>query len=171
MINKFDSILQHHSQDATHSMISDNSTFSKPMVNEMIPAELHEDVTDILAKLPLNHQMLNNMRLEMRGRGIDWLLDLYLRELPNYMREIKAALDANSAEDLYLAAHKFKGGSSNLGADQIVSLCRLFEILAKQANMDAAKQLVPTLEAMMQRLKLEIINERQNGKDGGPSRT
>ncbi|GEM_PF-1349847 len=152
-------------------MISDNSTFSKPMANEMIPDELHEDVTDILAKLPLNHQMLKNMRQEMRGRGINWLLDLYLRELPNYMREIKAALDADSGEELYLAAHKFKGGSSNLGADQIVSLCRLFEILAKQANMNAAKQLLPTLEAMMQRLKVEIINERQNGNDGGPSRT
>jgi HPt (histidine-containing phosphotransfer) domain-containing protein len=156
----------------SHSAVLDNLTLSEPMTNAMTSDELNDKITSILTKLPLNHQMLENMRQEMRGRGIDWLLDLYLRELPNYTREITEALAANSGEQLYLAAHKFKGGSANLGADQIVSLCRLFENLGKQEDLKAANQLLPTFEAMMQQLRVEIINKRENGSnDGGPSRT
>lgn len=121
---------------------------------------VQQHLATIQALPALNHATLDSMRQEMRVRGIDWLLDLYLRELPNYIREMMAALHANDGEQLYLAAHKFKGGSANLGADQVVNLCKLFEQLGRQHDLATANQLVPTLELMTQQLRQEILDER-----------
>lgn len=121
---------------------------------------VQQNLATIQALPALNHATLDSMRQEMRARGIDWLLDLYLRELPNYIREMMTALHANDGEQLYLAAHKFKGGSANLGADQVVNLCKLFEQLGRQNDLVTANQLVPILELMTQQLRQEIVDER-----------
>lgn len=124
--------------------------------------QVQQNLVTIQALPALNHATLDSMRQEMRARGIDWLLELYLRELPNYIREMTAALHANDGEQLYLAAHKFKGGSANLGADQVVNLCKLFEQLGRQNDLEMANRLLPTLEMMTQQLRREILNEQQN---------
>jgi HPt (histidine-containing phosphotransfer) domain-containing protein len=149
--------------------LPDDATVQRIM-DDVLSPQLQKNVAVILEMSPLDHALLDNMRKEMRGRGIDWLLDLYLRELPNYLREIRGALEANRGEPLYLAAHKFKGGSSNLGAHQVVELCKLLEQLAKQEHLKTANQLLPTLETAIVQLRTEIMKAQQN-HDDGPSRT
>jgi HPt (histidine-containing phosphotransfer) domain-containing protein len=137
----------------------------QPTMDDVLSPQLQQNLAVILEMSPLNHALLDNMRKEMRGRGINWLLDLYLRELPNYLNEIWGALEADSGEQLYLAAHKFKGGSSNLGAQQVVELCKLFEQSAKQTHLKTAKHLLPTLEAVIVQLRTEIMKAQQNHED------
>lgn len=128
----------------------------------MFSPQIQQNLATIQALPALNHATLESMRQEMRSRGIDWLLDLYLRELPKYIIEMTTALHANDGEQLYLAAHKFKGGSANLGADQVVSLCKLFEQLGRQNDLETANHLLPVLEMMTQQLRQEILNERHH---------
>lgn len=139
-----------------------NNMITEHLFVDDLPPQLQKNLASILDMSPLNHTVLDNMRNEMRGRGIDWLLDLYLRELPNYLREIHQAFESDSSEQLYLAAHKFKGGSANLGAHQVVNFCKLFEYLAKQEQLKIANRLVPMLEAAIAQLSVEITEERQN---------
>jgi HPt (histidine-containing phosphotransfer) domain-containing protein len=142
--------------------VSKPAILKESSLTSIFSPQVQQNLATIQALPALNHATLDSMRQEMRSRGIDWLLDLYLRELPNYMKEMTAALHANDGEQLYLAAHKFKGGSANLGADQVVNLCKLFEHLSKQNDLETANRLLPVLEMMTQQLQQEISDERQS---------
>lgn len=110
---------------------------------------------------PLDDKALTYMREEMRGRGIGWLIDLYLQEVPNYLQNIKNALKKTDGEELYLAVHKFKGSSSNLGAQQVVALCKELEKSAKQNLFNQATVQVMQLENALEQLKIALEAEKQ----------
>jgi len=110
---------------------------------------------------PLDDKALTYMREEMRGRGISWLIDLYLREVPNYLNNLKKALLATDGEKLYLAAHKFKGSSSNLGAQQVVALCKQLEISAHNNLFEQAAVQIAQLEEALEQLKVALEAEKQ----------
>lgn len=110
---------------------------------------------------PLDNKTLDNMRYEMRSRGIGWLIDLYLREVPNYLNSLKDALASADKEKLYLAAHKFKGSSSNLGAQQVVALCKELEIAGRAGAFDQATAKIVQLEEALEQLKTALEVERQ----------
>jgi PAS domain S-box-containing protein len=97
--------------------------------------------------MPETHEILSSTKLEqmrkdMKGRSITWLIDLFLKELPNYINELNKAIQTNEGENLYLAAHKFKGGCSNLGAIGMVELCKQLEILGRAGDLEQATQIV-----------------------------
>ncbi len=78
-------------------------------------------------------------RLEMKDRdGINWLIDLFINELPNYQTDLQQALTAGDGEALFLAAHKFKGSCSNLGAVSMVALCKRLEVLGRASDLEPA---------------------------------
>ena len=73
----------------------------------------------------LSSTILAKKRHEMRERGgVNWLIDLFIDEFPNYLNELQQAITTNDGEALFLAAHKFKGSCSNLGAVGMVALCK-----------------------------------------------
>jgi HPt (histidine-containing phosphotransfer) domain-containing protein len=91
----------------------------------------------------LSTAMLDNKRQELQDRGgIHWLIDLFINELPNYVRELTQAVNTNDGEELYLAAHKFKGGCSSMGATDLVITCKQLEILGKADNLIQATLII-----------------------------
>ena len=90
----------------------------------------------------LSKPALENLRMQMKGRGIQWLIDLYLNELPNYVAHLQQAAQTQDGQQIYLAAHKFKGSCANLGLSYLTQLCQQLEYLGKQGAVAEATQLV-----------------------------
>ena len=110
----------------------------------------------------LSTTKLEQMRKDMKGRSIAWLIDLFIKELPNYINELNKAIQTNEGETLYLAAHKFKGGCSNLGAIGMVDLCKQLEILGRAGDLEQAAQIVihqipPAVQQLTEALQQEKL--------------
>ena len=91
----------------------------------------------------LSPTMLASKRLEMQDRGgVNWLIDLFISEFPNYLQELQLAIDIKDGDELYLAAHKFKGACSSMGADDLVETCKQLEILGKNNNLAEASMVI-----------------------------
>ena len=117
--------------------------YSEPLIEN----NLKLPNTPELTAMPETHEVLSTTKLEqmrkdMKGRSIAWLIDLFIRELPNYINELNKAIQTNEGETLYLAAHKFKGGCSNLGAIGMVDLCKQLETLGRAGDLEQAAQIV-----------------------------
>jgi CheY-like chemotaxis protein len=109
--------------------------------------------------LVLDEQTIHHLRQELRGRGVNWLIDIFLTELPNYLNAITAALQAKDCEQLYMAAHKLKGSVSNLGGKRLIALCVQLETQARAGALDQAHTLVYTqLSQESTKLKLALEN-------------
>jgi HPt (histidine-containing phosphotransfer) domain-containing protein len=69
-----------------------------------------------------------------------------------------------------LAAHKFKGGSSNLGVTNLTKLCEQLEQLGKQNSLVEATQLVEkVLPVEVEQAVLALQQERVNSSDAAPT--
>ncbi|WP_353572283.1 PAS domain S-box protein [Candidatus Albibeggiatoa sp. nov. BB20] len=90
----------------------------------------------------VDDNMLETLRQEMRGKGLDWIINLFLDELPKYTQAVEQATDVNDATALYQAAHKLKGACANLGAKKMQQFCYQLEQLGKDNDLVTAKQLV-----------------------------
>ncbi len=128
-------------------------------------------LTTDLDQLPvLNLDLLAQMRRDLRGRGINWLIDVFLRELPNYLEELQQAVTNSDGESLYLKAHKFKGGCKNLGAIRMVAWCERLESLGHAQDMQTAAQILANelvkeqtlLTQALEQEKLEIESRFDN---------
>jgi len=108
----------------------------------------------------LSAMVFSQMRREMRSTDIEWLIDLFLNEIPRYMNELEQSIINQDSEALYFAAHKFKGSSANVGAEYIVNICKTLEILGKSNDMEKATKIVHNdlkyaIESVKQALTLE----------------
>ncbi len=87
----------------------------------------------------LSPTILAEKRSEMKNRGgINWLIDLLLEEIPNYVSELQQAITTGDSETLVLAAHKFKGSCSNVGAISMMDFCKQLEKLGRTGDMEKA---------------------------------
>jgi len=118
-----------------------------------------------------NHEVLSSTvlakkRHEMKQRsGINWLIDLFIGELPNYINELQQAITANDSQALFLAAHKFKGSCSNLGAVGMIALCKQLEIFGRAGEIVKATSLLENeVKKEIQWLKeaLEVEKQQEN---------
>lgn len=110
----------------------------------------------------LSLTMLASKRYDLKERGgINWLIDLFINELPNYIKELQQALNSADGEAIYLAAHKFKGSSSNLGAVAMIALCRQLEEIGRAGDIQQAKWLIENaLPKETKRLKEALEEEK-----------
>jgi len=115
----------------------------------------------------LSQAKLAQIREEMKTRGVIWILELFQNELPNYLNNLKEAITNGNGEDLYLAAHKFKGSCSNVGAEGTVALCKRLEALGHANELQTASQLIenelePEIERIKQAISIEKAKEKAN---------
>jgi PAS domain S-box-containing protein len=90
----------------------------------------------------IDDQMLETLRYEMRGKGLGWIVHLFLQELPNYTQAIEKAAQQHDETAMYQAVHKLKGACVNLGAKKMQALCLNLERLIKSGDLHTAKQLI-----------------------------
>ncbi|MDY6994494.1 MAG: Hpt domain-containing protein, partial [Pseudomonadota bacterium] len=112
----------------------------------------------------LSIELLAQMRQDMPKRGINWLIDIFLSELPSYLKDLQQAIASGDGEHVYLKAHKFKGGCKNIGALRMISLCQRFETLGRAGDTQQAaqlmeQQLTQEVEALKAALEQEKLKE------------
>lgn len=104
----------------------------------------------------------NRMRNDLKGSNLNWLIDLFLQELPNYLNELNTAVNHGDGDKLYLAAHKFKGACSNLGANGMVELCKRLETLGQAGEIQQAGNLLKNdVESESKLLHEALIQEKR----------
>jgi len=99
--------------------------------------------------------------MQIEGRNVTWLLELFLRELPNYYASINQAISEKDATALYLAVHKLRGASVSLGAQRIVKLCKHLEKSSKNNAFEDAARYAVMLEMEMQLTQQEIEKQKK----------
>jgi HPt (histidine-containing phosphotransfer) domain-containing protein len=78
------------------------------------------------------------------------------------LNELQQAITANDGEALYLAAHKFKGSCSNLGAVGMVALCKKLEVRGRAGDIQQAIVLMENdMNLGMKQLKEALELEKQ----------
>ena len=63
------------------------------------------------------------------------LIDLYLLDAPERIREIEEALDSHDFDLLERASHTLKSASANIGAAQLSALCSELEGMARSQQV------------------------------------
>lgn len=82
----------------------------------------------------LNSRTLERLRQELSPKSFQLLVDLYLSELPNYIHQLQQGMMTQNSQGIYLAAHKLRGSSSSMGADELSALCKKIEEATKNAD-------------------------------------
>jgi HPt (histidine-containing phosphotransfer) domain-containing protein len=63
------------------------------------------------------------------------LLEIFSREAPERLREIREAVSAGNSFDLLQASHSLKSSSGNLGVERLRRICAFLEERAKREQM------------------------------------
>jgi len=110
----------------------------------------------------INPSALESMRRNAPGGNINWLIDMFIQELPNYIVDVQHALAAQDSHAVYLAAHKFKGASANLGAQRIVSLCKTLEEQGRAGQLEQAHELLAQIETECELVKEALEKQKHS---------
>jgi HPt (histidine-containing phosphotransfer) domain-containing protein len=74
------------------------------------------------------------------------LVALYLKELSARLAKMRAALAKGDALRLRESAHALKGGSGNIGAVGLLTLCHELELAARRGDLGIAPVLLELIE-------------------------
>ena len=97
---------------------------------------------------------LRELRQSNKPDPVAELIDLFLRDTPARLQEIKGAIAKQDAAGLESAAHNLSGCASNLGAKQLAELCQRLEEQAETGALDGAA-------AMLVQVEQEFANARR----------
>lgn len=100
------------------------------------------------------------------GKKVAEIVEAFLADTPDYIADIKRALDAGEQSKVVDLAHNLKGSSRNLGANFFASICRELEDLCRDGLATAARanKQFSDLELEFQRVesalkrKLAVLN-------------
>lgn len=84
------------------------------------------------------------------------LVQQCLECMPDYIVDIKKAIDQRDFESLKLSAHTLKGTAANLRANAVVEAALKLEVAGKEKNEDDLEGLLQSLECEMKKLYAEL---------------
>ena len=111
---------------------------------------------------PINRNALKNIRsLQQPGRPdlLERVIDTYLDQTPALIGTLREAASRDDADSMRHAAHRLNSSSANLGALALASLGRRMEALAREGACQKASQMLPSMEAEFERVKLALASE------------
>ncbi len=124
---------------------------------ESISIETEKQITDDGILNTLDLSALEEMRENLKPEKVKWLVNLYLEELPIYLKTLQEAIASQDSEALYGAAHKFKGASAVLGAQHIIAFCKIFEKFAEENRFDKAEEQLVLLKMECDRVEKALL--------------
>lgn len=74
------------------------------------------------------------------------LLDTFLADSVERLRQIQQAVAVTDSQALRLAAHSFKGSCSNMGAPVLALLCKQLEDIARREQLADAPKVILQIE-------------------------
>lgn len=112
-----------------------------------------------MSDIHLDHSVLSALRDVMEDE-FPVLLETFLTDSAERLRQIRQALAQADSQALRLAAHSFKGSCSNMGAPLLAGLCKQLEDIARREQLADAPSLVPLIEQEFQVVHDLLLEER-----------
>jgi HPt (histidine-containing phosphotransfer) domain-containing protein len=94
---------------------------------------------------------------------LDELAEAYLADAPAQLAAARAAVAADSPEDLVRPAHTLKSSSSTLGAQTLAGLARDLELRARAGSLDGAAIGLDAVEAEFARVSTALADRQRVG--------
>ena len=101
----------------------------------------------------------------MAEEGADWIIDLlnqFISDASNYVKDISSGATAGDAERVEKAAHTLKSSSASLGAKNVSELCRRLQQLGRENKIQEIRNLVDSLETAHRQV-LEALEREIHG--------
>ena len=89
---------------------------------------------------------------------LEEMFEAYLKQTPEEIEALKAALAQNDAESLRRLAHTMKGAAANLSADQMAAAARNLEEIGRNGNLSEGSRALGQLES-----ELSYLTDYLNG--------
>jgi HPt (histidine-containing phosphotransfer) domain-containing protein len=86
------------------------------------------------------------------------LIDVFLKDSPELIKQMRDGLAAGDIESVRLAAHSLKSNSATFGADRLAGVARDLEMTAKSGTLDGAESKLSEVEAEYSQL-LPLLEE------------
>lgn len=83
----------------------------------------------------LDDEILQTLR-DVLEADFPQLIETFVRDSANHLERIEQALEAQDSDTVRRAAHSFKGSASNVGAQQLATLCQAVEDGGRAARLD-----------------------------------
>jgi CheY-like chemotaxis protein len=90
------------------------------------------------------------------------LIEIFLQTAPRDIEQAAAAVHNSDATDLEHAAHRLKGGCSNLGAARLRNLCQQLEEHGRDGSLQNAPELMAAVKEEFGRVRMELIAVRDH---------
>lgn len=84
------------------------------------------------------------------------ILQIYQNATEPLMESLRISLEKSDLKLLKESAHKLKGSSANIGAQEMADLAKTMEMAAKEVNWPKANTCYPTIIQLFQKIKLFI---------------
>ncbi|PWB33584.1 histidine kinase [Pseudomonas sp. SDI] len=95
-----------------------------------------------MSDIQIDRKVLSDLQVVME-EGYQHLLETFLDDSEKRLAQLH---EAKSAEELSMAAHSFKGSSSNMGALALAELCRQLEERVKQRPLYGIEDLINQID-------------------------
>ncbi len=114
------------------------------------------------AQPPLLDESVIEDLLEVMGDDFIELLEVYLRDAPKLVMQIKQAANQNQIEALISPAHSLKSSSANVGAMRLSSLAKQMEQSARTGHVNNPEQLAAKIDRTY--IQTELALQRLMGR-------
>jgi HPt (histidine-containing phosphotransfer) domain-containing protein len=84
------------------------------------------------------------------------VLQLFLDDVPARIERLRAAWQGGDAVAVQRAAHSLKGSAGNIGATDLLGVCRQLDELGRAGDLSGAAALVAALDSEFGRVRAEI---------------
>lgn len=84
------------------------------------------------------------------------VLQLFLDDVPARVERLRSAWQGGDAVAVQRAAHSLKGSAGNIGATDLLAVCRQLDDLGRVGDLSNAAPLVTALDAEFARVEAEI---------------
>jgi HPt (histidine-containing phosphotransfer) domain-containing protein len=89
------------------------------------------------------------------------LVDVFLKDSPELIKQMRGGLLAGDIESVRRAAHSLKSNSASFGADRLAGAARELEMIAKGGTLDGAESKLSAVESEYAQL-LPLLEELKN---------
>jgi HPt (histidine-containing phosphotransfer) domain-containing protein len=90
------------------------------------------------------------------------LIDIYIKETPEQIQKIAAALRSKDMPALVTVAHKLKGSSLNIGAVQLAAVCLKLEESGRTGKMIPSDTAEEEIKAGFEEVKTVLLEYKRN---------
>jgi HPt (histidine-containing phosphotransfer) domain-containing protein len=117
--------------------------------------------------IPSDNPLLLRLRELKQETDFEFVLELieiYLNETPKQIQTMSVALDANDPPALAIIAHKLKGSSMNLGAEQLGAFCLKLEELGRSGKPIPEGTSTREIEVEFEQIKILLQEFKQSAQ-------